>query len=427
MKLAGRRKALLALIIIIVAINLISVYLLSYLNNIVHGDLYHYGLQFSLQWAESYYVYYWLALGSVLVSIALSGLSILLLFLHVTNRSESALFAIPVLLLAIASLSVLSIYSTTHIDEIVNVELYQFGLQLDYAWLWPYWLSLRFFMALQVFSIAIATLSAGWIIFTSTEPKSSSKVTSPILLIAGAIALIFSIFYNSSVSAFVGLGLVLWGIIVRYITSQEYVKKELLIFTAISNYSSIDRVFKEFGTVQKAIYLPAKYLTDVESNIIFLTKNINVKLPSSERILLEDQLSINAEKGKLLLPPGHGLARLFEKVMRTSFTKVDLRFLVQNFRRVVMEDLEIVSDFNIEIYNNTIQVNFKDSIFDYINLYEAGEFSKIFEVLGCPVSSAMACALAKASGKPTTITRYEKIKGQKTTYVTYQMLNEGEF
>ena len=282
MKLSSSGKTLLALIIVAAVFNVISVYLLFSLDHIVHSDLYNYGLQFSLQWAETYYVNFWLAMGSVTASLTLLGLSILLVGVYVTKRSQSALSATPILLLIGTFMGVLSIYAAFGIDEVVNTELYSFGLQFDYSWAWSYWLHLRFFIVLQALSMVFAAVSAGWIIFNKARPKKGSTVASSVLLIAGGLILAFSsysIYFDLAIAAsdltipvLIGLGLVLWGIITRYITSQEYVKKEFLVSLAIANYSSIDRVFKEMGIVQRAIYLPAQYLNDIESNIVFLTK-----------------------------------------------------------------------------------------------------------------------------------------------------------
>ena len=433
MKLSSSGKTLLALIVIAAVFNVISAYFLFSIDHTVHGELYNYGLQYSPQWAETYYVYFWLAMGSVTASLVLLGLSILLVGVYVAKRSQSALSAAPILLLISTFMGVLSIYAAFGIDEVVNTELYGFGLQFDYSWAWSYWLYLRFFMALQVLSLVFAAVSAGWIIFSKARPKKGSSVASSVLLIAGSLILafsIYSIYFDLAIAAsdltipvLIGLGLVLWGIITRYITSQEYVKKEFLVSLAIANYSSIDRVFKEMGIVQRAIYLPAQYLNDIESNIVFLTKNINDKLPSSERVMLEDQVNVGVEKGKLLLPPGHGLTKLIEKRMRKSFTKVDLSFLIQNLRKVVIDDLELVKDFRIKAQNNSVQILFEDAIFGDVGLYEGNKFSKIMELVGCPFSSAVACALAKATGKPTAISQYQRLKGQNVVNVTYQFLD----
>ncbi len=124
-----------------------------------------------------------------------------------------------------------------------------------------------------------------------------------------------------------------------------------------------------------------------------------------------------------MLPPGHGLTKLMEKRMRKSFTKVDLGFLIQNLRKVVTEDLELVKYFRIKAQNNSVEVYFEDAIFSEVGLYEEGKFSKIIELVGCPFSSAVACALAKATGKPTVISRYQRLQGRNIINVTYQLLD----
>src|SRR3972149_1444431 len=51
------------------------------------------------------------------------------------------------------------------------------------------------------------------------------KLLSSILITMGAIALFISVIYTSSILAFIGLGLLFFGITFTYVRSNEYIKK----------------------------------------------------------------------------------------------------------------------------------------------------------------------------------------------------------
>lgn len=423
MRLQLTQKVSIALLTITAATNAISLFFLSSLNTIIHGTLYNYGLNFNLGWAVPQWSYNGIATSCVVASALLAAFSILLLFLSAAKRIERGAHLIPITMMMEAALGIIAIYALTRIDSIVNADFYNFGLQPDLGWLEPYWLYLRSSLVLTVFSVFSSSISAA-LTFTLLKPKISSKAASAALLGAGSLLIAFSVYQNSTVAAFTGLGLILWGIVLGYVTVQEYVKKELLAFSTLSNYAVIERILKDFGSAQRAIYLPAKYSNSLEANYAFLMRSNKDKLPSPESLLVEEKLGVGFEKGKLLVPPGHGLTKLLEKALRTSFTQVDLKFLNQNLPKLVTEELEIVSEFNTEIHNDSVQVKFRNSVFDNDAIDEDERYSLALTLLGCPLTSALACALAKASGKPTIIAEYHKIKSQRITTVTYKFLDE---
>jgi hypothetical protein len=375
-----------------------------------------------MQWATPEWTYHGVAMGCSVIPGLLAAISIGLLYLFALKHIERGVPLILIILTVNAVLGIIALYALTRIDFIVNSDLYNFGLQVNLSWLEPYWLYFRSSFGLTIISI-ISSISAA-LTFAILKPKLSSKAISATLLVAGFLLIAFAVYQSLSVPAFAGLGLILWGIVLRYVTNQEYVKKELLGSSTLSNYTSLDRILKDFGSAQRAIYLPAKYLNNIENNYVFLMRSNKDRLPSSESILLEEKIGIGFEKGKLLVPPGHGLTKLLEKALHTSFTQVDLKFLTQNLPKLVTEDLELVTEFNVEIQNDTVEGKFRNSVFDNNEIDEDEKHSQTLTLLGCPFTSALACALAKASGKPTIIAEYHKIKSQKITSVTYKFLEE---
>ena len=202
------------------------------------------------------------------------------------------------------------------------------------------------------------------------------------------------------IPAFIGLGLTFWGVLLLYLTPTKYVNLELLNATASSSLANIERTLSNTETTGKGIYLPPKRLKDYRSSIVFFPRKADDPLPEPEETNQEKLHSENPG-GILLTPPGLALSRLFEKKLGTSFTETDLPYLQKKLSRL-FEELEITKNLSIQVEDNTVTVEVTNHIFKDL-CEETRKLPKTQEAVGCPLSSAIACALAKASGKPVTI------------------------
>lgn len=253
---------------------------------------------------------------------------------------------------------------------------------------------------------------------------SLTKATGWTMLGFGAAALIASIVYVSQILAFIGLGLIFWGAILTYIQTEEYIKENLLDTTVLSSLVTLNQIMKELDYKGKAVYLPPKYLRDPEANKAYIPKQKEGKLPLPEQIQeQETRLFIENPQGILLTPLGAELSKLFEKMLETSFTRIDLQYLQQNMPKLFIEDLEIAQDFQMETEKNKVYVKIENSA--YKNITKAAmNLSNLYNSLGCPVSSAIACALAKATGKPITIENQQTSGDGKNMEIEYRLLEE---
>jgi uncharacterized protein YuzE len=242
------------------------------------------------------------------------------------------------------------------------------------------------------------------------------------ILILGLVSLAASAFYASSILAFIGLGLTFWGALLLYITPSRHVKLELLNATASPALANIEKVIAGMTLSGKGIYLPPKYLKDFESSLIFIPSKYNQTLPKPEEIDEEKLYSKNT-RGMFLTPPGLALSRLFEKELGTSFTKTDLNYIQNNLPKLLIEDMEIAENVEVKTENNIITVEITNHIFNEI-CQETRKLTKTHETIGCPLCSAIACALAKATGKPVTIEKEELSEDGKTTKIQYRILEE---
>lgn len=260
------------------------------------------------------------------------------------------------------------------------------------------------------------------------------------LLALGLSALTLSILYESTLLAFIGLGLTFWGSLLLYIQPERHVRQTLLEHTVTPALKNLDQIMEEFKYEGQPVYLPPKYFKAFGATKVYIPKTKDAILPAPQEIQeKEDKTFLKNPDAILITPPGLSLSKLFEDTLQTTFTKVDLEYLQRNLPKLLIEDLEIAEHLEIQaeyhkvaqkltnsisliqLENNTIQAKIKGSVY-----HEVGEKTQnlphIYHGIGCPLSSAIACALTKATGNPITIQKIQLQKDQRTTEAHYKIL-----
>ena len=250
----------------------------------------------------------------------------------------------------------------------------------------------------------------------------STKVAGLAVFSIGVLSLVTSIIFNSQISAFIGLGLTFWGIILIYIKSEEYIKGSLLDATCLPTLESLNHLIEALGYTEKAVYLPPKYLKDPEDSKAYIPKSKGSNLPTPEQTQ-QSEVFIQNPQGLLITPPGGAITKLFEKTLETSFTKADPQYLQLNLPKLLVEELEIAQTLEIDIKIDKANIKIENT--PYISLArENAKFKRLYEIVGCPLASALACALAKATGKPITIEKQKVNEETKTIEIEYNIIQE---
>ena len=249
-----------------------------------------------------------------------------------------------------------------------------------------------------------------------------SGIIGYILLFFGAMSLMASVIYVSSILAFIGLGLTFWGALLLFIRPTKLVKANLLDSTAISLLTTINRIIDDLKYKGKAIYLPPKYLKGLKGGTIFIPSKKEIIIPPVQEVAKE-KVFLKNPNGICLTPPGLSLANLYEKELGKDFAKVNLNYLQNNLPKLFIEDLEITEDLEINIKGKMIKVKITGSIYKNF-CKEARKLSNICNSLGCPLCSSIAIALTRATGKPIIIKKTDLSKDNKTIEVYYQMIEE---
>ncbi len=243
---------------------------------------------------------------------------------------------------------------------------------------------------------------------------------------AGAVCLVLSFVYSSSVVTLAGLGLLVCGGILSYVKDEDYSKNSVLRASAFSSTSTLNQLIRDLEFKGAAIYLPPRYLKDGTSNCVFLLKNKRIQLPMEHQLQNSSESSfVKKPEGIMLTPPGDDLVTLFEETLKTSFVKMDMEFFKIEVPKLLVEGLEIAKKFEVEIADNVIVVKIENSIYGE----PWGSFSvdpSMSPFTGSPLCSAIACALTKTLGKPVIVLKEQVDDGGKVVVMEYSVLNDDE-
>jgi hypothetical protein len=225
--------------------------------------------------------------------------------------------------------------------------------------------------------------------------------------------------FISSVLAYIGLGLVLWGVLLSFIRPTKYVKLDIFDSTLISSLKTVDKILTELQYKGQGVYLPPRSFTELEESLVYVSLNKETSMPKSKEIK-KGKLFMNP-KGIFLMPSGQGLLNLYEKELGTDLSITDINYLKNNFPQLLVEDLEILEDIEISEQDDTVYVRMKSSVFEGICNYLRDNTS-VCSRLGCPLCSSLACAIAKATDKAVVIDREYHSKYGKKIEVWFRLI-----
>jgi hypothetical protein len=248
-----------------------------------------------------------------------------------------------------------------------------------------------------------------------------------IFLIPGILALIFSIYAEVQILALIGLGLTFWGVLFVFIRPVNFVESGLLYNGTVSAYLTIERIINEFDYKAKGYYIPPypkdvylpEYLKGLRDSIVFISAKKDNSMPSIEEMAKGKFISKNP-KGALLTPPGSGFLIQIEEKSNVDFTKIELNELCTVLPSLILQDLNLAKEMAMDLDDDHVHLKIVDSL--YKNLYKAEDSLKSVILLGCPIASAVACALAKASGRTVTIEKQQLSPDGSAIDVCYRII-----
>jgi hypothetical protein len=428
-------KVIIILSMLSVALNIVSSLIINNVNaNIVNGVLYDYGLAPKAQWSgNNYDSYFYLTLGSVAGCAILVGLASVSSFLLVKTKNNTPRLLGYLTLGIGAAFNFISIFVFNSIDTIINGDLYGHGLLYSLQWYEPYFLQANIFLAMQIFSLAFVLISFFLLVLARPSPIrfNSQKIISLFLLVIGVSLIGLSIIYSSSndasifslpTPALVGLGFIFWGMIIGYVSSEEYVKREVFDATNRAYLVTLNEMMQKLHVKGAAVFLPIKYFKGSTSNRIYLTDLKKEELGSIKKSL-QKEFQMERLNDRLIVAPGNELIRLFEETLGKRFADADFAFFENSIPKMLVDELEIAQNAKIKLEGNIVKVKITNLI--------APNFSKeinmqenVFHSVGTPLSSAIASALADATNKPIVINNNKIYVYENTLEIEYLLIDQ---
>lgn len=227
------------------------------------------------------------------------------------------------------------------------------------------------------------------------------------LLTLGTLSLVFSVLSNSQVLAFIGLGLTFWGALFLLVRPSRYVEDTLLNLTSIPSYITIDRAIRDLKVKGNAYYIPPypeqtyvpEHLKGLKEMVAFISTTSGATVPSLEEIA-KGKFLLDNPKGICLSPPGLGILTRIEEQLRLPIAKINLTELCESLSQIIPENLLLAKEVEMKPTENQVYVKIIDST--YKQLYEEKKLKSV-HILGCPLTSAIACAIAKSTARIVTI------------------------
>jgi hypothetical protein len=249
------------------------------------------------------------------------------------------------------------------------------------------------------------------------KQRRNTTLVGCLLLGIGLVVLVASILLSSTILAFIGLGLTLWGTLTFFVQPKQYVASDLMNATAISSLKTIDNMLLAMGYREKGVYIRAH---DSDNAVVFLPSEPFSTIPQVSK--LENEATfLKDPSGVVVSPPGLALAALIEKKLGFKIKNCGVEALAEALPKVLVEDLEIVKDVEIQITDDYVRFKLYDSIYaDFC--YEVRESSRRC-ALGCPMCSALASILAVATGKSVVYEADQISDDRKITESVYQLIS----
>lgn len=244
--------------------------------------------------------------------------------------------------------------------------------------------------------------------------------------IPGISALVAAVLKNSNILAFIGLGLTFWGALFFFVKPARLVQSNLIDATALPTYKTIDRIVADLKYKGESYYIPPypkevylpEYLKGLKDPVVFISADKG-GTPSIEE-LAKSKFLLTNPNGICIAPPGLGILTQFEKELGKDTAKLQLTEVCEAFPPLIVENLRLARELEMRVEENTVYLRMFDPV--YKNLYVGEEKLRSVHFLGCPLTSAIACALTKVSGKMVTIQKVNISADGQTIEVRFRIV-----
>ena len=236
-----------------------------------------------------------------------------------------------------------------------------------------------------------------------------------IFLLIGTFLISLSIDYSSYFLSFISLALIFWGALFLYVTPSSFVRKEILLSTVLDNISFYNQILESTDYSGIPRYYSPKTLSGYNEVYLIIPKN------GEDKINYENITSTIRRSNYIQIPPlGLGISTLLEEEAKLNFSTIRLDRLFNLLEKILIEDLELVKEFNFIIDGSKIQITIVESIIN--GIYQDKNRNEEARDTTDYLSSAIACTLARSTHKPIIIDQIKREENGKVTTTNFRIL-----
>jgi hypothetical protein len=257
------------------------------------------------------------------------------------------------------------------------------------------------------------------------KQRLNSFLIAVIFLFSGISLFLISLFVSLQVISLIGLGLIFWGALFLLIPPPKHVEASYLVTSSLSNYMTIDRMLNYLTPKNEAynippcprdIFLP-EHLAGLKEMVTFIPAVHTDGIAEIEDIA-KGSFLIEKPKGILITSPGVGLLEKIEQKRKIDFAKIAPEKLNDTLANLLSE-LYLANEIEITINQNNVVLKINGSL--YNSLYNPNNNLKSVNMIGCPLVNAAACAIAKSTGKPTSLQEIKTSPNSNTIIATLKI------
>ena len=243
-----------------------------------------------------------------------------------------------------------------------------------------------------------------------------TRRTAIILSSVGALCLLLSYYADSLILTFTGLGVVLWGVLMLYISPSRQVRAEAMSSTTSVMQKSIENLLTALGYTGDVIFFHPNSLKGLAHGYMFVSHLTARRERNSKSTEVLNLLPYSNESevptvylhpdGIFIASPSQGLVDLYEKELNMDFATADLSQIQRTLPKLLIEDLRLVDDMEIvKNDDNTISVEISGG--PYVHLCKEtrkdAKSGTRRRNIGCVYCCSLALVFSKVIGKPVII------------------------
>jgi hypothetical protein len=221
-------------------------------------------------------------------------------------------------------------------------------------------------------------------------------------------------------ATFIGLGLVLFGVITFNILPSRYLPEEFTYTLLLSSLKSISSILPERLDDKKVIFFYSKNLNNSAQGYVFISNDGSMSIPTDEQIA-KNHSFCDDPKGIYFMAPSQGLVDILEKEAGRDFGTIDMAHMEKIVQKLLVEDLKVVDELLIDDVNsNTIFVKVVGASSARM-CQSVTDKTHLGNQLGCPICASLALIISKVTSRPVIITETNIV--QNTIKTTLQTLD----